>query len=41
VQRIKNGDIINKHNFLVHGGSLTLFEFDGAVKDATAKELRD
>ena len=38
--KIKHGDI-NKHNFLVHNDSVTLIDFDGAVKNATAEELRD
>lgn len=39
-RRIKHGDI-NKHNLLVHGGCVTLIDFDMAVQNATAEELAD
>jgi serine/threonine protein kinase len=37
---IKHGDI-KKHNFLVHDSGVTLIDFDGAVKNAAAEDLRD
>lgn len=38
--KIKHGDT-NKHNFLIHANTVTLIDFDVAVKNAGTEELRD
>lgn len=37
---IKHGDT-NKHNFLIHGGKVTLIDFESASKSANATELEE
>lgn len=36
---IRHGDI-NKHNFLVHDGRVTIIDFDAAFRPASTKELK-